>query len=119
MDDASVPFLVVVKEVSIVTGAIWPKLRASSMALTALAPLANVFDFRRQDDLFLALNDFTACLKKLLTCRIAPAELTDLIQYLLHHLAAIVRRISTLLTRVRWTEEERRILNYILDESLR
>ena len=89
------------------------------MALTALAPFTNVFDFRRQDDLFLAFNDLTICLEKLLACRIAPAELTDLIQYLLHHLAAVVRRISTLLTRVRWAEEEGRILNYILDESLR
>ena len=89
------------------------------MALTALAPFANVFDFRRQDDLFLAFNDLTVCLKKLLTCRIAPTELPDLIQYLLHHLATVVSRISTLLTRVRWAEEERRIFNYIFDESLR
>ena len=89
------------------------------MALTALAPFANVFDFRRQDDLFLALNDLTACLKKLLTGRIAPAEITDLIKYLLHHLAAVVSRIFTLLTRVRWAEEERRIFNYIFYESLR
>ena len=119
MDDPPVPFLVIVQEVSIVAGAIWPKLRASPMALPALAPLADVFDFRRQDDLFLALDDLAARLEELLARRIAPSELTDLIQYLLHHLAAIVRRIPALLARVRWAKEERRILDYILDEALR
>ena len=100
VDDPPEPLLVIVEEVAIVPRTVRPNLRTTSMALTAITPLADILDLRGQDHLFLALHTQTGILQHLLTGRVTPFKVTNFCQFLLHNLTIVVRSILTVLARV-------------------
>ena len=91
MNDAAVAILLVVQEVPIVTGTIWPDLCAFSVSLLT-DPLSRVLDAILQD-LFTAVLNLTLLSivgNLLLGKLIVPLEFDQILQFLSNHGVVIV-----------------------------
>ena len=91
MNDAAVAILLVVQEVPIVTGTIWPNLCSFSVSLLAY-PLSCVLDAILQD-LFTAVLNLTLLSivgNLLLGKLIVPLEFDQILQFLSNHGVVIV-----------------------------
>ena len=91
VDDATVPFLMIVKKVAIVSCSVRPDLRSFTMTLTVITPLASILDFGGKKDLGPMTHCLSTFLNHSLCYRVVPSEVSEFSQFLIDLRVDIVR----------------------------
>ena len=96
MDDTPETLLLVLVEVAVIPGAVWPNLRSFAVAHRA-SPLTGILHVALMDGLLSRLDCKTILVDELFAELIIPLELCQVFQLLLHDRVLIVRHVLAIL----------------------